>query len=86
MRCNAPRVRAGAGGQCHTLAFVPAAEGYWVEAASEREARRLVARNVSGAKHAGDARRFECEPDSEQRPSVSMIHRRLGAPIPIRER
>ena len=65
---------------------IPAAECYWVQASSEREARRLVARNVSGARHAGDARRFECVPDSEQRPSAAMIHRRLGAPIPIRER
>ena len=67
------------GGQITTggEALSVAASPNWVWAVG------VYARNVC---HVSKTRRFECVPDSEHRPTAAMIHRRLGAPIPIRER
>jgi hypothetical protein len=67
-------------------AGIPAAECYWVQAASAREARHLVALNVSAARHAGDPQRFDCVAGAERQPPADLIFRRYGAPLPIRER
>ena len=62
------------------------ADSYWVQAASEIEARSLVALNVSEATAATDANKFECGLDNTKQPPFGFIHRRLHGPIAIERR
>jgi hypothetical protein len=64
----------------------PLREAYWVFAASAREARRLVARNVPDATEAEDTAKFLCRQSSEKTPPVHHIYRRLNGALSIVER
>jgi hypothetical protein len=64
----------------------PLGEAYWVFAASAREARRLVARNVPDATEAEDTAKFLCRQSSEKTPPVHHIYRRLNGALSIVER
>jgi hypothetical protein len=61
------------------------ADSYWVFAASEREARRLVSLNVAGAEDAIYDHAFSCAPSSTRKPSRHLIYRRFGGPITIKK-
>jgi hypothetical protein len=62
------------------------ADSYWVFAASDREARALVALNVSEARAAKDADKFACEPSQKKMPPANLIHCRLTGPLAIERR
>ena len=62
------------------------ADAYWVAAASETDARELVAMNVPEATQAIDRERFDCCQDSSKMPPPGLIFRRLWEPVTIKHR
>ena len=59
------------------------ADSYWVNAESEKDARQLVALNVSDAPGASDPDKFGCELNSQKQPPHGLIYRRLKGPVAI---
>jgi hypothetical protein len=68
---------------CIWLAEDETGEAYWLQAESDKDARRLLALNVSEAAGAEDAAKFECHPDKAKSPPAGFIHRRLYGPVAI---
>ena len=58
-------------------------EAYWLQAASHRDARHIVALNVIGAEDAGKAVAFACLVDTTRRPTMGFIVDRAGRSMPI---
>ena len=58
----------------------------WVFAASPREARTLIALNITEAKAAKDADKFACEPSQSRMPAANLIFRRMTGPLAIERR
>ena len=61
-------------------------ERYWVNAESEREARRLVALNAVGLAAAEDVSLFSCVQDVTKTPPATSIYRSDFGPIVIERR
>ncbi|MEM9494684.1 MAG: hypothetical protein AAGA09_01680 [Pseudomonadota bacterium] len=59
---------------------------YWVDAANEHEARRLVALNVPKAKDAMNKAIFDSFRDNGKTPPPGFIYRSNDAPISIEKR
>ena len=62
------------------------ADSFWLEAASQDDARYLVSRNVPGASNAQDATIYDCVLDSANTPPAGTIYRRLNGPVSMRFR
>jgi hypothetical protein len=64
----------------------PAADAYWVFAATPAEARHLIALNVTEAKDADNIDKFLCEPSQHKTPPAGLIYSRLTGPLTIERR
>ena len=63
---------------------VPDPEGYWIEAASEEEARDLLVMNGGPELHdADDPEKFSCRVDDSQKPPRSLAYCRHRKPVAI---
>ena len=62
------------------------ADSYWVNGKSEKDARHIVALNVSDASGASDPDTFGCEINSQKQPPQDLIYRRLKGPVTISRR
>lgn len=58
-------------------------EAYWLQAASQRDARHIVALNVVGAQEADRSTAFACLVDTTRRPTLGFIVDRAGRTMPI---
>jgi hypothetical protein len=70
----------------YCVASVGDGDSYWVQACSEEEARRVVARNVGEAGDAEDPARFSCTIDDSKKPPAYLAFRRLSYPAPVERR
>lgn len=61
-------------------------ESYWLKAATDEEARRLVVLNAPDAADVARPDVFKCELESDKSPPWGVILRQTGRPIKIEKR